>query len=164
MKYLLSITLLISCACFGQVEKWDSTKLVYYIDSTGVIPADVDLTPLHLSLFNIQKDTVQYDTVKTMMVICDTSRVKYGEHFITDSIQTDATGFRGHWEPLYTEPNHDIYWQIGYEVRTKQWVCCDPSFRDLAAYYWSYSHVKYLDADKKELSKNIIVWMLKELK
>jgi len=50
-----------------------------------------------------------------------------------------------------------------YEVRLVERVCCKPQVIAIAEYYDSYTHVKYLTKNKKELPKNIVVWMAQPL-
>ncbi len=80
---------------------------------------------------SVYKPPTMVDTVKCIMLVCDTSYTKR------------------------------VYWINGYEVRVCEFICCDPSEKFLAKNYWSCDHVEYLDENKKPLSKNIIVWMSK---
>lgn len=90
------------------------------------------------------------DTVKVIMQVSDTVDNK--------NYTTSA-----HNRNYFSKANF-IIWVIGYSVRERynhnqesngDWNCfnCEDYMR----------HSYYLDADKKPLSKNIIVWMSKEL-
>ena len=101
---------------------------------------------------NYKADSVIYDTVRTIMLTCDTF------HYYQDQL---------------------TYWRIGYEVRSVSYqftdISVDPNHMNpdgtttlvgmIPVYKQMpyYSHIKYLDADKQELSKNIFVWMSKTL-
>lgn len=43
------IFLLLPVFCTAQVQKWDSSYLKHWVDSTGTLPPNVDLSTLHLS-------------------------------------------------------------------------------------------------------------------
>ena len=102
------------------------------------------------------------DTVKCIILVCDTSH-SYSTYFEMDSIQPENHLFISGREIKDDRGfnNQLLYYQISYEVRNGEFICCDPSEQFLAKFYWSYNHVKYLDENKKPLSKNIIVWMSK---
>jgi hypothetical protein len=88
-----------------------------------------------------KKEVTKNDTIKVLMLMTDTS----------DNNGTTLNG------------NGIVFWQIGYEVRAAQFVCCDPKDKTNSSYYWLYSHLAYINGDKKELPKNILVWQSKEL-
>jgi hypothetical protein len=62
-----------------------------------------------------------------------------------------------------TTTGHIIFWVKGWEIRNGVYKCCDPSDNMMAMYFWSYSHVLFLDEKLNPLSKNIIVWQLQQL-
>lgn len=93
------------------------------------------------------KDTTAvYDTVKRVMLVCDTGfqvRFNYGRD--TSTIDT-----------VYLQY---VYWQPGYEVREVR-CCININNSELAIYTQGayYIHIEYLDEKRKPLSKSIIVW------
>lgn len=126
--------------------------------------ADTSHKPTYFPYNGTLKMNTSYsaDTVKCIMLVCDTSH-SYSTYFKMGSIQPENHLFISGMEikEYHGFANQLLYYQIGYEVRTGEFICCDPSEQFLAKFYWSYNHVKYLDENKKPLSKNIIVWISK---
>jgi hypothetical protein len=107
-------------------------------------------------------DTSQHDTIKVIMLVCDTS-ISYG-------VTVDHTPL-----PIYDK---NINWKYGFEVRNvsvEEFIPSmqlqstgDPNTAFVPAIWIQprkrnvYTHKEYLNADKTQLSKNIIVWMSKE--
>lgn len=94
-----------------------------------------------------------YDTVKVIIVYCDTTEIRNRANHILITNITDIEG------NIYSPTPYDnkTYWMKGYEV-----IEVNPPPR------LSYGDIimisrTYLDADKKPLSKNIIVWQSKTL-
>jgi hypothetical protein len=83
------------------------------------------------------------DTVKCIMLVCDTSHRYYYTYFQMDSIQPkNSFVIKGHYIKQDNGfANQLLYYQIGY------------------AYTFDRVNYKYLDEDKNPLPKNIIVWM-----
>jgi hypothetical protein len=171
-KTLLITALFVSEFCIGQIQKWDSAYLMHWMDSTGVVPSGVDLTPLHLPSFFGVSDTAPIpetkDTIPILMLVCDTSIKEYETLPQMGIIKS------------YLDVDKNVIWEKGYEVRDVKYqyadVSVDPNHQ-MSDGAWTllgrvpiykqmpyYTFLKYLDADKKELSKNIIVWMYNEIK
>lgn len=96
----------------------------------------------------------QKDTVKCIMLVCDTARYLR----FTDTA-------------LYA-PSYNVYWQFGYEVREKHntaensidpgfYSCIDKYGNPVSCWRDYYVHLYYLDDKKKPLNKNIVVWQSK---
>ena len=87
----------------------------------------------------------QVDTIQCTMLVCDT--MHYTNYTPSVSQQN------------YFDKSGAAFWVIGYEVREKE---TDYMMQGSDGEpYIRYKHLVYLDADKKPLSKNIIVWMCK---
>lgn len=76
----------------------------------------------------------EYDTVKVILLFCDTSIRITGNDY-----------------GLFPNP---VGWRFGYEVRPKGWTLS-------MTYGWEVVANEYLDEKKKPLPKNIVVWMAK---
>lgn len=153
MKTTIIISLLIICSvCKGQYPEkvgYSDSNTVYHNlqNISGAISSASDLKRYEDSCHcllgtgyvtygsNVGLTTPVYDTIKVQM-ICSSD----------------------------DEQNNKVVKIIGYEVREKQWVCCDPHNNQLAAFYWDYNHIKYLDIVKQDLGDKITVWMCKEIK
>ena len=72
---------------------------------------------------------------------------------MTDTSEYSGTTLNG---------NGIAFWQIGFEVRSGKYICCNPTEKISSSYYWIYTHVSYLNGDKQALSKNIVVWQSKQ--
>ena len=145
MKKLLLLLFLLPTICIAQ----KSDSLIQF--KTSLLNYD-SLAVAGIAYSFAVGSGISYDigikkTIKCIMLLCDTSRKKIGSYFKSDSIQPKNNGntFTGHWITEYGEPNHSLTWQIGYEIH-------DGSL-----------YISYLDADKKPLSKNIIVWISQPL-
>lgn len=150
--------LFLSEFCFSQ----DSTFLKHWTDTTGVPPGFFNMGAISgIREGSVYTDTaITKDTIPVLIVVCDTSKPVAYFFMATDSIQHSPYSFTGHMVNVYSKPNPMVYWENGYEVRNKE--CCINGYHGDYGIYEAtpfYTHVKYLDADKKELSKNIIVWL-----
>jgi hypothetical protein len=106
---------------------------------------------------------VKNDTIPCLMLMSDTS-LQYYNNF--DCMNCALSGY-----------NSLAYWSKGYEVRNIQYqrvdISVDPNYQmpdgswtllgRVPNFQWMpiYSFSTYLDINKKELSKNIVVWMAK---
>lgn len=109
--------------------------------------------PLPITSRVSYKDTIilsEYDTVKVVMLVCNIEN-KYS---LINQAQAEG-GFRldSNWTIVtnslnkdFYECDFDVHWQYGYSVHQRSSI-----------------YVSYLDAEKKEIPKNIIVWMAKEI-
>jgi hypothetical protein len=140
MKFLVFLLITFPALCKGPInpitrESLQSFKVVVYCDTCAFAKIIND------TLFvRGRKEVTKNDTVKIIMLMTDTS-------------EYNGTTLNG---------NGIVFWQIGYEVRAGQYICCDPKDKINSSYYWIYSHVAYINGDKKELPKNIIVWETKQ--
>ena len=140
MKYLLFLVFSFPVLCNGQInpithDSLQSFKTVVFCD-TCVFAKIINDT----LFIRGKKEVTRNDTVKIIMLMTDTS-------------EYNGTTLNG---------NGIVFWQLGYEVRSGQYVCCDPKDKLNSSYYWIYKHVAYINGDKKELPKNIIVWQAKQ--
>ena len=140
MKYLLVLLFSFPALCNGQInpithDSLQSFKTVVFCD-TCVFAKIINDT----LFIRGKKEVTRNDTVKIIMLMTDTS-------------EYSGTTLNG---------NGIVFWQLGYEVRSGQYVCCDPKDKLNSSYYWIYRHVAYINGDKKELPKNIIVWQSKQ--
>ncbi|MEP6950535.1 MAG: hypothetical protein ABI863_14720 [Ginsengibacter sp.] len=136
----LTLLFIFPALCNGQTKPTTNDSLkrfkeVVYCDTCAFVKIVNDT--LYLSG---RKEVTRNDTVKIIMLMTDTS-------------EYNGTTLNG---------NGIVFWQIGYEVRTGQFICCDPKNKNNSSYYWVYTHVAYINGDKKQLPKNIIVWQSKE--
>jgi len=103
LRYLLLIVFFISfrLCSYAQKEKWDSTYLQHFVDSTHTIPADVDLSTLHLykgTFINSSygPDTSWYykkDTIRCLLLVSDSS----------NNENNKAVWIRGYWVYGYND-------------------------------------------------------------
>jgi hypothetical protein len=140
MKYFLILLFAMPLWSSAQInsnkhEPLQSYKTVVYCDTC--ISAKVVNDTLFLKG---RRDLTKDDTVKVIMLMTDTS-------------ENNGTTLNG---------NGIVFWQMGYEIRRGFYICCDPKEKS-GSYYWSYSHLAYINGDKKELGKSIIVWESKQL-
>lgn len=137
---ILSLLFIFPALCKAQINPTPNDSLkrfkeVVYCDTCSFVKIVNDT--LFLSG---RKEVTKNDTVKIIMLMTDTS-------------EYNGTTLNG---------NGIVFWQIGYEVRSGQFVCCDPQDKNNSSYYWVYTHIAYINGDKKELPKNIIVWQSKQ--
>lgn len=133
MKTFL-IALLIPCLSFGQKkDSSGSTTNSALTNRTSLTPTWITATPAQ----------PKYDTVKCVILCCDTSYLPGFFSLIYNNKHKDTAVY---------EPNRliQVWWQFGFEIRSHYFLCCDPP--------------TYLDENKKQLSKSIIVWMSREIK
>lgn len=147
MRHLLLLfAMLIGFSCLGQ--KKDSVVEIMRIIGSGNQAAIGIGTDNLLYEFTA---TPKQDTVKVLMLVCDTSRPNTIKKF------EDGTIF---------EKSGNVWWQFGYivkeKIETDQWVTRAESMIGEFVSYWVTK--QYLDKNKKPLQKSIIVWMSKEIK
>jgi hypothetical protein len=139
MKYVLFLLFTFPALCKGQInpgtDSLQSFKVIVYCDTCASVKIINDTLFL-----KGRKEITRNDTLKIMMLMTDTS-------------EFSGTTVNG---------NGIVFWQIGYDVRKGEYICCDPKDKWNAAYYWVYMHVAYLNGSKKVLPKNIIVWQSKQ--
>lgn len=99
-----------------------------------------DTSSYHSSLKLITRQQVN-DTVKCIMLVCDTVDISNGSSTVFFIYRNTITGTE-----IGREQDHIpyVFWKVGYACTTD------------SPYY------KYLDENKKPLPKNIIVWMSKK--
>jgi len=120
MKKLLFALILLSNITDGQTTTWHP----------------------HLSIDTIIEPPHQTDTVRVLMLLCDTTNYK-------DDLWT-------------TRVRNLALWAYGYSLRENTGGLIYNSEDDeRPKYFWK--HLYYLDDKKKRLGKNIVVWQSKEL-
>lgn len=142
-KLLTAIIILLSFNGYGQ----DSTGEYIYIDSNKVY-------------WSTQKKSYVLDTIKVIILVCDTTPTKFDTKF---TIYRDETNGYKIGESINHVPY--VFWKTAYSVREKH--CCINGYTGIYALYQPepyYIHQYYLDDKKQSLSKNIIVWQSIETK
>jgi hypothetical protein len=86
------------------------------------------------------------DTIPCIMLVCDTAALGHEGIAYDKSIDMYMKGIH----------NNNVWWQKGYSVRE-----IDYYFANNYEKKKMFTHLYYLDSDKKKLSKNIVVWFLK---
>lgn len=138
----------------GDIPKLSQSDTTYHFNenTTGIL--NIPRYNGGASIFYIQ-EPIKQDTIRVIMLCADTSHAGY--YVNRRDTKTDST-------KIY---NHKCLWIYGYEVRDV--IEHDEQIQDQAIGAWrrnqynTYKHKKYLDADKKELSFNIIVWNGKQI-
>lgn len=102
--------------------------------------------PVTIAIDTVSREI--FDTSKILMLVCDTSQ--YEGIMMNGNIRKDLVDQRP-------------YWIKGYEVRVlESGGITFSNYGDGGTYQNKYyAHKQYLDADKKELPKSIIVWQTK---
>lgn len=109
------------------------------------------------------------DTIPVLMLVSDSAR----KYRIDESIYIDTahpipfkyndstiySGFKLKRDTVWSEPYDGVIQYFGNEVRLIENICCDPNNTLQAAWYNKVTHVKYLAKNKKELPRNIVVWL-----
>ena len=137
MKNLLFIGLLI-CSLSSKGQSFDTSFL------HGLTAADSG--KIHLGILNNYGAEMK-DTIPVILLVIDTA---------------------AHGSNSFKTTNPIAYWIKGYAERTLVYGNVPCTTNGSITYYincmgWTPILETYLDADKKPLSKNIIVWMSKEL-
>jgi hypothetical protein len=135
MKNILVIAMLVPFALFGQKPKMSTTQGGIGYPTSGLIDTSFYIMNGRWVKYEVDAIKSNYDTVKVIMVVCDTARV-----------------------------HGSAYWQYGYEVRKKRSNDegqIDPYFYFGHIETFRWEHIEYLDKNKKQLSKNIIVWRIR---
>ena len=110
------------------------------------------------------------DTVNVVMLMCDTAKPYYVNTYCTfDSLTCE--GWVGHveYDTTYYGYSQVVCWQFGLEILEKHntsegkidpgcTICVDERGKIVDCYYDYWVHVKYLDTDKNEISKDYIIW------
>lgn len=143
---LLSVALVFGSYCFGQ--KKDSitvigtgSGLVY--DRAWAIPGN------RIHEFTI---TPKQDTIKCLMLVCDTSmKNDFGKRL---TLSESVWRVERRW-------SEGVWWQYGYEV--KGWNQ-NVLYFDKEGNIIEYDYRTYLDQNKKALPSSIVVWLTKEIK
>lgn len=132
MKQLL-LLLLIPCMMKGQ-DTTTANRSEYLYNSSATIGGITQAT----------------DTIRVMMLACDTARRLNGKES------------NDRWATI----NPYAYWQFGYSVSQVYYCCINGNTGNNAVYYPVpyYEHLYYLDEKYKPLPPSIIVWMSREIK
>jgi len=138
MKFLIFLFLLFSINCMAQGLVDSSLHLAKLLNYSGIA--------------SIYKKPFKSDTVKCVMLISDTSLHKWvvpfhwGFQIDSSSLNLLGLGVAGYDVPIMGHEDS----AYDYSLRWKRGYCYNT---DMNKIFW-----QYLDADKKPLSKNIIVW------
>jgi hypothetical protein len=150
MKKIISILLLFGC--FSGYGQKDTLMLINGDCSGG---SQQHSPGLFLDASGWQ--TIKYDTSHCIMLVCDTTKTeKLHEYYIEQADMGKNT-----WR--LNKYNDAIYWKYGYEVN-HCWEFASMSGCDENVFDENFKQFEYLDADKKPLSKSIIVWQSKNIK
>jgi hypothetical protein len=134
---LIAVMILCSEICFGQKDTLWVNKLGYLTAGTTSVGDSTKGIFLRNSIYNYNNTEYTLDTIPCIMLVVDTLSCHNCNGFdITQGLRQE--GF--------------AYYIKGYVIRNRYSFY---AVNDLSV------GIKYLDADKKELSKNIIVWMSK---
>lgn len=129
---LLPLLLLICLDCGAQTGSRNVP-----VDSVGTLSAPV---------------SDRFDTVRVMLLYCDTAKwqKKYTIYF--DSKADTAKSVE------WLEADNQTYWQFGYEVRENEPPIFYYDQAMTPKFATPFRHVSYLDDRRRPLSKSIIVW------
>src|SRR5437763_15682379 len=119
MKYLLLLLFCFPGLCKSQTNQVSHNsqqgfKTVVYCDTCASAKISNDTLFLKGT-----KEVTRNDTVKVLMLLTDTS-------------EYSGTMLNG---------NGIVFWQIGYEILSGRYVCCDPKDKTNSSYYWLYTHL-----------------------
>lgn len=159
MKKLITVIFFISSVLFCEGQIIDFNRVIDSLNKNS--PGWNSLSIGDSTYYSPDPVPVVFDTVKVILMVSDTAiRYSTSSHsypYQTTPVKIDTTA-------IFTFDQ--VYWMQGYEVR--EWTCCkdmpDGSsgfHTSQAIFFWNYTHLYYIDADKKPLSGNIIVWMSK---
>lgn len=178
MKKMIIISMFLGIVCskgYGQFTyntitdslslNFDSTRLLEWRNSIVI-----DSFPMNIVSTSV---TPKYDTVPVLMLVSDSARkYRIDESIYIDTIHptpfkyNDSTiysGFKLKRDTVWREPYEGVIQYFGNEVRLIENICCDPNNTLNAAWYNKVTHVKYLDKNKKELPKKIVIWLSQPL-
>lgn len=139
MKYILSLLIFCSAYCNAQVK---DSSVLSILSTTETISFGTTIT------------SPKYDTVKVIMLVCDTGRL-----YIGDSPLRILDGEVWYVSSSDQFKSNSVWWQLGYEVRVVSYygIGYYGQRHDLPM----YQHKEYLDSSKKPFSKSIIIWLTK---
>lgn len=154
MKTLtLIIAVVIGLNCWGQKKDSvpsfiSSTSLSELSDSARMLLLSTWATNMNTgrSEFTI---TPKRDTIPVIMLVCDTT---WDTNEYVEIYDSSTHKIIDKYWIFHASGN--IWWQFGYEVR--EW--------NSTAIGILYHEPLYFDQNKKPLSKNLVVWMTKEIK
>jgi hypothetical protein len=142
---LTAIALFFTVCCWGQKKISDTNYVILGIahDSTYgyFIIGDLGGTSYGVSSVKSFGNETYQDTVRCIMLVCDTSFTCLTS--VLD-VYENADSAKRFYEIKNRVPH--VWWQFGYAVDSIYSI-----------------KIKYLDQNKKPLSKSIIVWILKTL-
>ncbi len=157
MKHLLTLSMIICNACYGQIVINDNFKAVGSWERP--LPLDSMLT------INEPINQRKRDTVKVICQYSD-STINYVTHnHIEFTFGDTIHPFITIIDTIQRLRDYDIHYGNFYSVREPH-----TAKEILDSYNWGshtygdfYKHICYLDKNKLPLSKNIIIWQSKEL-
>lgn len=101
--------------------------------------------------------TPKYDTVRVLLMMCDTTEIKNTTHIVAQVNGVDIG--KGVNRIPY------VYWQFGYEVTERREMKENYIYLiDKIVDGYERVHVEYLTADKKKLPKNIVIFQTLNIK
>lgn len=119
---------------------------------------------------NCQQKVREKDTVKAVLLICDTLQPSYVSTYMTFDSLT-STGWVGviKTDTSYLDYSYQVQWRFGYEVLEKHnsgenlidpyhCITYDENGNRISCYNDYWVSLKYLNEYKEEFSDNIIIW------
>ena len=154
MKNIIIALLMIPVFGFSQIDTGVYRADIYRFD--GIDTPERKYSPI-------------YDTIKVVMLVCDTSHWNYVDSGVVNNkfVELARSGNRY---------NYSVQWQFGYEVKEKIEVGVKTFDKDgndwtgsmlivgiayISVPQYKFKHIEYLGENKKTLSKNIVVWQSK---
>lgn len=115
----------------------------------------------------------EIDTVKVTLLVCDTAKPFYVNTYSTfDTLINDFWIGHIEYDTIYYDSNFKVYWTFGYEIREKHNTIegiIDPYFnkcykdgKEVDCYHDYWVHIKYLNFNKQEFPKEVIIWDCKK--
>lgn len=162
MKSITTIILLILISCKCSSVNKNSVGIVRFEDAT-LSTNMLDTTAEPYNPKQILYDSCitggaspQCDTIKCIMLVCDTSYIQGLSDAYVLYNSNDSTESIG--EMHYHVPQ--VYWQYGYKVLSFVAQYWDEQDRQMGG---NYVIQLYLDEYKKPLSKSTVIWQSKEV-
>lgn len=110
------------------------------------------------------------DTVKVILLVCDTARPIYVSHYATfDSLTSSGWVGTTKTDTSYLDYSHQVWWRFGMEVLEKHntaegkidpggSICVNERGHIVDCYHDYWVHKEYLDEIGYKLPKGLIIW------
>ncbi len=170
MKKLLLIIaiILIAINCKSQLLISEQRPVSQYenivkLDSNDKYSVEIDSLGVVVKYSKFKTDTIvscpTRDTIKVMLLYSDTTIYKSISRYST----LDTAG---NYTKLLDIRNTGIFWVFGYEVLEKRSRYEDgvKDSNGMVIHLPNWSHVKYLNDQKKEWNKNFVIWQTIDIK